>query len=195
MSRVSNVNDREKASPSILGDVSPYTLPTTAYDANVQRQPHAALLRDVARTHGRASEFSQEAIFRTAAPPIIFICFIAGLAVVLRAQVTEPIPSPPPGFEYALHAKVEGRSAAEEMLAWMDSVWPSELRGVRALAGLCISVLVVLRVGIWAVAVAMQGLAESGEDEDDRRARAVRVGRWEDGQAVSGSEILKGMFM
>jgi hypothetical protein len=75
----------------------------------------------------------------------------------------------------------------QHALIWAESRWP----GLWALPVLCIGALGTLRAVIWACAAVL--------DSFDTRvglsgAERVRIGRWEDGGSVSGSELLAGMF-
>ncbi|KAI0043136.1 hypothetical protein FA95DRAFT_1609634 [Auriscalpium vulgare] len=130
-------------------------------------------------------------VFGAAVLPTVFIVITAGLAVALHSHLAAPLPPPPPGLE-GLRVTVHGRTVAEEVFAWVDSVWPRGMQGVAAFALMLLGVVCVLRAGVWAVAEIL-GTQKIGGEE--RRARAVPVGKWEDGQSVSGNDMLTGMFL
>ena len=126
---------------------------------------------------------SQIAIFRTAAPPILFAVLLAGLVIELRARLAAPLPTPPPGVAVLAH----GNTVMQRALIWAEGRWP----GAWALPALCTGALGALRGLIWAGAAVFDHLEESVEVSDAAR---VRVGRWEEGGTVSGSELLAGVF-
>ena len=66
---------------------------------------------------------------------------------------------------------------------WAEARWP----GMWALPVMCVCALGVLRAAIWAGAAVVNGFEEGAVD-------GVRVGRWEDGGSVSGSDLLAGVF-
>lgn len=58
---------------------------------------------------------------------------------------------------------------------------------------LCLVALGALRAAIWAGAAVLDSFEERMDVSGGGAAR-VRIGRWEDGGSVSGSELLAGMF-
>ncbi|KAN0137435.1 hypothetical protein V8E53_004880 [Lactarius tabidus] len=134
-----------------------------------------------------AAPSSQTAIFRAAAPPLIFAVLVAGLLVELRARLAPPPPPPPPPGIGAT-VTVVGNTAAQRVLIWAEARWP----GIWALPVLCAGAVGVLRAAIWAAAVVLDGLEELGVPRGE--VDGVRVGRWEDGGSVSGSDLLAGVF-
>jgi hypothetical protein len=130
----------------------------------------------------RPQRSSQTAIFRAAAPTLIFAILVAGLLVELRARLAPPPPPPPPpGIGAAV--TVHGNTVAQRALIWAEARWP----GRWALPVLCVCALGVLRAAIWAGEAVVEGFEESAGG-------SVRVGRWEDGGSVSGSDLLAGVF-
>jgi hypothetical protein len=127
---------------------------------------------------------SQSALFRTAAPPLLFSILIAGLLIELRARLASPIPSAPPG----LAVSVRGDTITQRALVWAESRWP----GPWALPVLCLGALGALRAAIWAGGAVLDSFRERVDVVAG--AARVRIGPWEDGGSVSGSELLAGMF-
>ncbi|KAI0248454.1 hypothetical protein BJV78DRAFT_1235963 [Lactifluus subvellereus] len=126
--------------------------------------------------HRRKTTPSQMALFRAAAPPIIFAILVAGLLVELRARLASPLPQAPPGIAVSMR----GNTATQRVLIWAEARWP----GLWALPLVCAAALSALRVVIWA----------GGTVLDRIEGQMVMVGRWEDGASVSGGELLAGMF-
>lgn len=126
---------------------------------------------------------SQKALFRTAAPPLLFVILIAGLLVELRARLASPLPEAPQG----LAVSVQGDTIMQRALIWAERRWP----GSWAVPVLCLVALGALRATIWACA-AMLDFFDGRVDVSG--VAGVRIGRWEDGGSVSGSELLAGMF-
>jgi hypothetical protein len=131
----------------------------------------------------KKSAISQKAIFRAAAPPLLFSILIAGLLVELRARLASPLPEAPPG----LAVSVQGNTVTQRALIWAESRWP----GPWALPVLCFGALGTLRAAIWACAAVLDSFEER---VDVSGAARVRIGRWEEGRSVSGSELLAGVF-
>ena len=123
------------------------------------------------------------ALFRAAAPPLLFSILIAGLLVELRARLAQPLPEAPPGLAVSL----QGNTFMQGALIWAESRWP----GPWALPVLCLVALGALRAAIWACAAVLDSFEERVEVPGAAR---VRFGRWEDGGSVSGSELLVGIF-
>ena len=146
------------------------------------RQHHERQGRDISSTS------SQTAIFYAAAPPLVFAVIVAGLLVELRMRLVPPPPPPPllPGIG-ATTVTVVGNTAAQRVLIWAEARWP----GMWALPVLCAGTLGVLRV-IWVGAAVGGGYEELGVSRG--AVDGVRVGRWEDGGSVSGSDLLAGVF-
>ena len=159
------------------------TRPTTAFppspDSSGHRGRPASITVPHPHRHPRPS--SQTAIFRSAAPPLVFAILLAGLLVELRTRL-----APPPPIPAALGTiTVRGTTAAQSALIWAEARWPG---GLWALPVLCVGALAVLRAAIWAGAAVVDGVVEG------RAAEGVRIGRWEDGGSVSGSDLLTGVF-
>jgi hypothetical protein len=131
----------------------------------------------------KRTALSQRALFRTAAPPLLFSILIAGLLVELRARVASPLPEAPPGITVS----VQGDTIMQRALVWAESRWP----GLWALPVFCVGALGALRAVIWACATVLDFFEKR---VDLSGASGVRIGRWEDGGSVSGSELLAGMF-
>ena len=131
----------------------------------------------------KTSALSQRALFRTAAPPLVFSILIAGLLVELRARLASPIPEAPPGITVS----VQGNTIMQRALIWAESRWP----GLWALPVLCMGALGALRTVIWAFAAVLDSFEKKVDSSSTAR---VRIGSWEDGGSVSGSELLAGMF-
>jgi len=148
--------------------------------------PAPAPQRPTHRPQNAASRW-QAALFRATAPPILFSILIAGLLVELRARLAQPLPAAPPGLAVSVSMRTESDSAVQRVLMWAEGQWP----GAWALPVLCAVTLGALRAVIWAGAAVLDGFVERA---DAGRAARVRVGRWEDGGSVSGSELLAGMF-
>jgi hypothetical protein len=148
------------------GDISPSISTRTAYSLD-----------------SGPRDTSQTAIFRSAAPPLLFAVLVAGLLIELRMRLAPP-PPPLPGVT----ATVQGTTVAQSALIWAEERWP----GMWALPVLCAGVLGVLRAVIWAGAAVVDSLEERGVVPG--AAGGVRIGRWEDGGSVSGSELLAGVF-
>ncbi|KAI0293705.1 hypothetical protein B0F90DRAFT_1670742 [Multifurca ochricompacta] len=126
---------------------------------------------------------SQMRMFRAAAPPTVFAILIAGLLIELRARLASPLPEAPPGVAVSMR----GNTAMQSVLIWAETRWP----GPWVLPVLCVGALGVLRAVIWAGVTILEGLERR---LDASNAARVRVGRWEEGTSVSGSELLAGMF-
>jgi hypothetical protein len=75
----------------------------------------------------------------------------------------------------------------QRALIWAESRWP----GLWALPVLCVGALGALRAIIWACAAVLDSFEKRVDLSGDAR---VRIGRWEDGGSVSGSDLLAGMF-
>ncbi|KAF8494157.1 hypothetical protein F5888DRAFT_674566 [Russula emetica] len=131
----------------------------------------------------KRTALSQRALFRTAAPPLLFSILIAGLLVELRARLASPLPEAPPGITVS----VRGNTVMQRALIWAESRWP----GLWALPVLCVGALGALRAIIWACAAVLDSFEKRVDLSGDAR---VRIGRWEDGGSVSGSDLLAGMF-
>jgi len=125
----------------------------------------------------------QQALFRAAAPPLLFSILIAGLLVELRARLASPLSEPPPGLAVSL----QGNTFMQRALVWAESRWP----GPWALPVLCLGALGALRAAVWACAAVLNSFENR---VDASGAARVRFGRWEDGGSVSGSELLAGIF-
>ncbi|KAI9432582.1 hypothetical protein H4582DRAFT_2061647 [Lactarius indigo] len=132
---------------------------------------------------------SQTAMFRAAAPPLVFAVLITGLLVELRARLAPPPPIPAalPGGGSAT-VTVLGSSIAQRVLIWAEVRWP----GLWGLPVVCAAAVCALRAAIWAAAAVVDSLEEWWVTRGT--AAGVRVGRWEDGGSVSGSDLLGGMF-
>ena len=141
------------------------------------------LQRPNSHPHPPKSSLSQQALFRAAAPPLLFSILIAGLLVELRVRLASPLPEAPPG----LALSVQGNTFMQRALVWAESRWP----GPWALPVLCLVALGALRAAVWACAAVMDSFEER---VDASGAARVRFGRWEDGESVSGSELLAGIF-
>ncbi|KAI0296121.1 hypothetical protein B0F90DRAFT_1669887 [Multifurca ochricompacta] len=126
---------------------------------------------------------SQMRMFHAAAPPTVFAILIAGLLIELRARLASPLPEAPPGVAVSMR----GNTAMQSVLIWAETRWP----GPWVLPVLCVGALGVLRAVIWAGVTILEGLERR---LDASNAARVRVGRWEEGTSVSGSELLAGMF-
>jgi hypothetical protein len=122
-------------------------------------------------------------MFRASALPMLFSILIASLLVELRVRLSAPLPEAPPGLAVSVHAD----TAVQQALIWAESRWP----GLWALPVLCAAALGTLRVVIWAGATVFDRFVEQADVSHDAR---VRVGQWEDGGSVSGSELLVGIF-
>lgn len=131
----------------------------------------------------KRTALSQRTLFRTAAPPLLFSILIAGLLVELRARLASPLPEAPPGITVS----VQGNTIMQRALIWAEGRWP----GLWALPVLCVGALGALRAVIWACAAVLDSFEKR---VDPSGAARVRIGRWEDGGSVSGSELLVGMF-
>jgi hypothetical protein len=166
-----NKSSSISAFPLDRSHLGPASLPT-------RRQHH--------QLHDTAAPSSQTAIFRAAAPPLIFAVLVAGLLVELRARLAPPPPPPLPGVSATVN--VVGNTAAQSVLIWAEARWP----GMWALPVLCAGALGVLRVAIWAGAAVVDGLEERGVPRG--AVDGVRIGRWEDGGSVSGRDLLAGVF-
>ena len=125
---------------------------------------------------------SQKAIFRATAQPLIFAILVAGLLVELRARLAPPPPPPPPP-SISTTVTIHGNTIAQCVLIWAEAHWP----GMWALPVMCVCALAVLRVAVCAGAAVVDGFEEGA-------ANGVKVGRWEDGRSVSGSDLLAGVF-
>jgi hypothetical protein len=114
---------------------------------------------------------------------MLFSILIASLLVELRGRLSAPLPEAPPGLTISVHAD----TAVQRALIWAESRWP----GLWALPVLCAAALGTVRAVIWAGATVFDRLVEQADVSHDAR---VRVGQWEDGGSVSGSELLAGIF-
>jgi len=156
--------------------------PTTAAStAPTQRTTHNRV-QNIAPSSPPPSHI-QTAMFRASAPPMLFSIFIASLLVELRARLSTPLPEAPPG----LTVSVQADTAVHRALIWAEGHWP----GLWAFPVLCAAALGTLRAVIWACGTVLDRLVERADVSHDAR---VRVGRWEDGGSVSGSELLVGIF-
>ena len=126
---------------------------------------------------------SERALFRAAALPLLFSVIIAGLLVELRARLASPLPEVPPGLTVA----VQGNTITQRALIWAETRWP----GLWALPVLCVGALGALRAVIWACAAVLDSFEKRVNVSGAAR---VRIGRWEDGESVSGSDLLAGIF-
>ena len=149
---------------------------TTAISPSQPQRPNS-------HPHPPKSAISQKALFRAAAPPLLFSILISGLLVELRARLAQPLPEAPPGLAVSLR----GNTFMQGALIWAESRWP----GPWALPVLCLVALGALRAAIWACAAVLDSFEER---VDVPGAARVRFGRWEDGGSVSGSELLVGIF-
>jgi hypothetical protein len=145
--------------------------------------PSARLHYPQHRPIRKRTALSQRSLFSTAAPPLLFSILIAGLLVELRARLASPLPEAPPGIAVS----VQGNTVMQRALIWAESRWP----GLWALPVLCVGALGALRAVIWAFAAVLDSFEKR---VDLSGAERVRIGRWEDGSSVSGSELLAGMF-
>jgi hypothetical protein len=131
----------------------------------------------------KRTALSQRALFRTAAPPLLFSILIAGLLVELRARLASPLPEAPLGITVS----VQGNTIMQRALIWAESRWP----GLWALPVLCVGGLGALKALIWACVTVLDSFEKRVDFSGTAR---VRIGRWEDGGSVSGSDLLAGMF-
>jgi hypothetical protein len=131
----------------------------------------------------KGTALSQRALFRTVAPPLLFSILIAGLLVELRVRLATPLPEAPPGITVS----VQGNTTMQRVLIWAEGRWP----GLWALPVLCVGALGALRAVIWACAAVLDSFERKVELSGAAR---VRIGRWEDGSSLSGSDLLAGMF-
>ncbi len=120
-------------------------------------------------------------MFRASAPPMLFSILVASLLVELRARLSAPLPEAPPGLTVSVRAD----TAVQRALIWAESRW----LGLWAFPVLCAAALGTLRAVIWVGATVLGRLVEQADVSHDAR---VRVGRWDDGGSVSGSELLAG---
>lgn len=144
----------------------------------------------------KASPQSQTALLRAASPPLLFAILIAGLLIELRVRLLASPTLPEattttqlpilPGVAVSTH----GNTAMQRALIWAESRWP----GLWALPALCVAAVGALRAAIWAGAAVLERFEERVNASSDAAAARVRIGRWEDGGSVSGSELLAGMF-
>ena len=141
------------------------------------------LLHPQHRPIQKRTALSQRALFRTAAPPLLFSILIAGLLVELRARLASPLPAAPPGITVS----VQGDTIAQRALLWAESRWP----GPWMLPVLCLGALGALRALIWTCATVLDSFDKRVDVPGTAR---VRIGRWEDASSVSGSDLLAGMF-
>ena len=158
----------------------PSCRPNRTYTTVISPPQHQ---RPNSHPHLPKSAISQKALFRAAAPPVLFSILIAGLLVELRARLAQPLPEAPPGLAVSL----QGNTLMQGALIWAESRWP----GPWALPVLCLVALGALRAAIWACAAVLDSFEER---VDMPGAARVRFGRWEDGRSVSGSELLVGIF-
>ncbi|KAH9166384.1 hypothetical protein EDB89DRAFT_2004009 [Lactarius sanguifluus] len=128
---------------------------------------------------------SQTAMFRAAAPPLVFAVLVTGLLVELRARLAPPPPTPGGG---GTTVAVLGNSIAQRALIWAEVRWP----GLWGLPVVCAAAVCALRAAIWAAAAVVDSIEEWWVARG--AAAGVRVGRWEDGGTVSGGDLLGGMF-
>ncbi|KAI9509452.1 hypothetical protein F5148DRAFT_1148277 [Russula earlei] len=126
---------------------------------------------------------SPRAMFRAAAPPILFVIVIAGLLVELRARLTLPLPPPPPGVTVSMR----GNTVMQRALIWAEARWS----GPWAIPVVCAGAIGALWAVTWTSVFILDHFEERMRVSDAAR---VRVGRWEDGRTVSGGELLAGMF-
>lgn len=133
---------------------------------------------------------SQTAMFRAAAPPLIFAVLVTGLLVELRARLAPPPPIPAalPGGGADATVTVLGNTIAQRVLIWAEVRWP----GLWGLPVVCAAAVCALRAAIWAAAAVVDSIEERWVARGT--AAGVRVGRWEDGGSVSGGDLLGGMF-
>ena len=156
--------------------------PTTAASTVPMQRTSQNRVQNTAPSFPSPSHF-QTAMFHASAPPMLFSILIASLLVELRARLSAPLPEAPPG----LTVSVQADTAVHRALIWVEGRWP----GLWAFPVLCAAALGTLRVVIWACATVLDRLVERADVSHDAR---VRVGRWEDGGSVSGSELLVGIF-
>ena len=118
---------------------------------------------------------------------MLFSILVASLLVELRARLSAPAPLPeaPPGLTVSVRADTD--TAVQRALIWAESRWP----GLWAFPVICAAALGTLRAVIWACGTVLDRIAEQADVSHDAR---VRVGRWDDGGSVSGSELLAGIF-
>jgi len=173
--------------PALISNLSqplhPHRRPTTFRPARTSTTTAVPSAHPQHRPIRKRSVPSQGALFRTAAPPILFSILIAGLLVELRARLASPLPEAPQGITVS----VQGDTIMQRALIWAESRWP----GLWALPLLCAGALGALRAVIWACAAVLNSFEKR---VDMSSAAGVRIGRWEDGDSVSGSELLAGMF-
>ncbi|KAH9984971.1 hypothetical protein BJV77DRAFT_141184 [Russula vinacea] len=132
--------------------------------------------------HPQKTVLSQKALFRAAAPPLLFAILIAACSSsYARASLR-----PPRGATRPRRIST-GRHDHAARAHMGESRWP----GPWALPVLCLVALGALRAAIWACAAVLDSFEER---VDVSGAAGVRIGRWEDGGSVSGSELLAGMF-
>ncbi|KAH9972325.1 hypothetical protein BGW80DRAFT_1252843 [Lactifluus volemus] len=137
--------------------------------------------------HRRDTIPSQMVLFRAAAPPILFAILIAVLLIELRARLASPLPHSTP-LPLGVDVSIHGNTSMQRALIWAEARWPG-LWIVLPLA--CAGTLGALRVVIWVCFTVLSRLEGQVNSSDFAR---VRIGRWEDGSSVSGSELLTGMF-
>ena len=183
---------KKKKTTMARGDISPSntrpSFPLPSPDSGRQG-PAPPPARHAHHQRQATASSPQTAIFRTAAPPLIFAVLVAGLLVELRMRLAPPPPAIPEALLPGI--TVRGNTVAQSALMWAEARWP----GIWALPALCAGALAALRVAIWAGAAVVDGFEERGTAGPGGAAGAgVRVGRWEDGGSVSGGDLLTGVF-
>jgi hypothetical protein len=136
----------------------------------------------------------QTAIFRAAAPVVLFSILITYLLIELRTRLAPPLPDAPPvpGLQItvSMHADPDSDTVLHRAILWAESRWRGA-GGAWALPLLCAGALGALRAVIWTCASVLDGLTRRTEAVQARR---VWVGRWEDGRSLTGNELLAEMF-
>jgi hypothetical protein len=132
---------------------------------------------------------TQHDLFRAVAPIALFLCILAGLLIALWDPTSLPaIPSAlPPGTTVRRLGRTPTEAAVLAVRAW----WPAGVPGIGLFVLACFGVLSLVRIAIWLVASAATGFRDLKEASEERQ---VPVGRWEDGQVVSGDEMIAGLF-
>ncbi|KAH9057230.1 hypothetical protein EDB87DRAFT_1632411 [Lactarius vividus] len=180
-------------SESMQDDISPQVSPSagtrTAFPPTAGCGYPDPATPPARRPHRQRQEIasSQTAMFRAAAPPLVFAVLVTGLLVELRTRLAPPPPMPTalPGDATVT---VLGNTIAQRVLIWAGVRWP----GLWGLPVVCAAAVCALRAAIWAAAAVVDSLEEWWVARG--AAAGVRVGRWEDGGSVSGSDLLGGMF-
>ncbi|KAH9035138.1 hypothetical protein EDB83DRAFT_2678086 [Lactarius deliciosus] len=174
-------------SASVQRDISPPSVGTrTAFPPPEHGYPDP-VPPPARRPHRQRQKIasSQTAMFRAAAPPLVFAVLVTGLLVELRARLAPPPPTPGGS---GTTVTVLGNSIAQRALIWAEVRWP----GLWGLPVVCAAAVCALRAAIWAAAAVVDSLEEWWVARG--AAGGVRVGRWEDGGSVSGGDLLGGMF-